>query len=94
MLSDIQRKVTSWDKNAFLDPSLTQRVSGEHASIGQPMEQQAQATATGIFGVKAKSIHGSAILNAMEGSAIYDEGLEYIQNTDERLERNSNYSQT
>ena len=33
MLSDINKKVTSWDKNAYLDPSLTQRVAGQHASI-------------------------------------------------------------
>ena len=33
MLSDINKKVTSWDRNAYLDPSLTARVAGQHAII-------------------------------------------------------------
>ena len=33
MLSDINKKVTSWDKHAQLDPSLTARVAGQHAMV-------------------------------------------------------------
>jgi len=57
MLSDINKKVTSWDRNAHLDPSLTQRVTAMHQTIQAPsFDQQAGMTATtGIFGVKTKS---------------------------------------
>ena len=76
MFSDIKKKVTSWDKNAHLDPTLTQRVLGgmnNSPALGQTFQNTVShfdsqgGASTRIFGVGAGN------------STIYEDGREHDQ---------------
>ena len=58
MFSDLKKKVTSWDKTAEGDPSMTQRVEGFNFgmagdTLASGFDGQANATMKQPFGSKA-----------------------------------------
>ena len=67
ILSDVNKKVTSWDRDAHLDPSLTQRITNANNNHIKPIpnnmaleQQDHNVTAQGVFRVKEKSVLGEA----------------------------------